>query len=318
MVDWRPSASLKHLQLRARVLGEIREFFRQRQVLEVDTPLLRPTAATDPHLDSIRVNGVFRADARDFYLQTSPEFAMKMLLAAGSGPIYQLGKAFRRDERGSCHNPEFTMLEWYRPGFDEQRLMDEVAELIKAVSGREVSSRLTYRELFQLQAGLDPHSCSEAALQDFALQHIDFAPNGYSRDELLHLLLAEVIEPRIQDDCFVHDFPACMAALARIANDAQGARVARRFELFMDGMEIANGYWELTDATEQRQRFAADLMERRRLGRDSLPVDERLLAALEAGLPDCAGVALGVDRLLMVMTGTRRIDEVLTAPLERP
>jgi len=315
----RPSESpAVMLQARADLLAAVRDFFRQRQVMEVETPLLGATTATDPHLDSIAVDDVFMQDSRRFFLQTSPEFAMKKLLAAGSGSIYQVCKAFRRDERGRRHHPEFTMLEWYRTGFDEQQLMDEVAELVSGITGRPAPRRTTYRQLFQQTLELDPHDCSDETLTQEAHRHIDFDSRGYSRDELLHLLLAEVVEPALVDDCFVYDFPTCLAALARIAPDISGVPVARRFELFMDGMEIANGYWELTDAAEQRRRFEADLDQRARLGRESLPLDEELVAALERGLPDCAGVALGLDRLLMIVSGARQIDDVLVGPLSTP
>lgn len=306
---------LSGLQLRARVLAEIREFFRQRQVLEVETPLLCPTTATDPHLDSISVAGVSNRDRRDFYLQTSPEFAMKKLLASGSGCIYQVCKAFRRDERSRRHNPEFTMLEWYRVGLDDHQLMDEVEELVTSITGRPAPERISYRQLFQRQLGLDPHRCSDAELECLAGQRLDFDASGYSRDDFLQLLLAEVIEPAMTGDCFVYDFPASMAALARVTRDRHGTPIARRFELFMAGMEVANGYWELTDAAEQRRRFQADLAQRHRLQREVLPVDAELLSALESGFPDCAGVALGLDRLLMVVAGAGAIDEVLSWPV---
>jgi len=315
MADWQPSATLSVLQLRARVLAQVREFFRQRQVLEVETPLLWPTTATDLHIDSILVTDGVDPEVGSLFLQTSPEFAMKKLLAAGSGSIFQLGKAFRRGERSRRHHPEFTLLEWYRVGFDDHRLMDEISELVGSLTGRPAPLRLSYREVFEQHLALDPHRCQFEELLAVARQHIDFQPAGYSRDDLLHLLLAEVIEPAMTSDYFIYDFPVSMAALARIVPDSRGVPVAKRFELFLAGMEIANGYWELTDAAEQRVRFVADLDQRRALGRELLPVDEQLLAALQAGLPDCAGVALGLDRLLMVMCDAGSIDEVLAFTL---
>ncbi|MCB1669897.1 MAG: EF-P lysine aminoacylase GenX [Pseudomonadales bacterium] len=318
MADWRPSAAIGLLQRRAVLLAEIREFFRQRQVLEVETPLLCATTATDPHLDSIRVTGVRYGDKGSYFLQTSPEFAMKKLLAAGSGSIFQICKAFRRDECGRRHNPEFTMLEWYRTGFDEHQLMDEVAELVGRITGRPAPERISYRQLFQRHLMLDPLTCDTEALLAAARRHVEFDATGYGRDDLLQLLLAEVLEPALDRDCFVYDFPPSMAALARVTDDDQGTPVGRRFELFMDGMEIANGYWELTDASEQEQRFKTDMELRLQLQRDELPVDQELLAALAAGLPDCAGVALGVDRLLMVATGADSIDAVLSFRGVRP
>ncbi|MEZ5489788.1 MAG: EF-P lysine aminoacylase EpmA [Gammaproteobacteria bacterium] len=315
MTESSQAVGLAGLQLRAGVLAEIREFFRQRQVLEVETPLLCPTTATDPHLDSISVAGVSNRDRRNFYLQTSPEFAMKKLLAGGSGCIYQVCKAFRRDERSRRHNPEFTMLEWYRLGLDDHQLMDEVEQLVTSLTGRPAPERISYRQLFLRQLGLDPHHCSDAELENLARQRLDFNASGYSRDDFLQLLLAEVIEPAMTGDCFVYDFPASMAALARVTPDPHGTPIARRFELFMGGMELANGYWELTDAAEQRRRFQADLAQRRQLQREEVPVDGELLSALESGLPDCAGVALGLDRLLMVVAGVGAIDEVLSWPV---
>ncbi len=237
---------------------------------------------------------------------------MKKLLAAGSGSIFQVCKAFRLEERSRRHNPEFTMLEWYRTGFDDRQLMDEVAELVGTVTGRPAPIRLSYRELFLQHLDLDPHACGTSDLLDAARRQLEFDAAGYSRDDLLHLLLAQVLEPAMAEDCFVYDFPASLAALARITTDRRGTPVARRFELFMDGMEIANGYWELTDPEEQRRRFVRDLEQRRRLQRKELPLDQELLEALESGLPDCAGVALGLDRLLMLVVGADSLEEVLS------
>jgi len=317
MADWQPSASIENLRLRAKVLAEIRAFFRDKGVLEVETPLLSLTTATDPHLESISVTGVFAGDSQEYFLQTSPEFAMKKLLAAGSGSIYQICKAFRQDERSRRHNPEFTMLEWYRTGIDEQQLMDEVEELARKTTGQKNFERITYRELFERQLGLDPHQCETGELLAAAKQRIDFNDSGYERDELLYLLLAEVIEPALTGNCFVYDFPTSMSALAATAPDSRGQPVARRFELFMGGMEIANGYLELLDPAEQQRRFQQDIDERARMQRRSLPVDNGLVAALDHGLPACAGVALGVDRLVMLAAGVDSIDQVTGFPLSR-
>lgn len=317
MRDWQPSASIENLQLRAGILAKIRQFFHSRGVLEVDTPLLSPTTATDPHLESISVSGIFSGDSREYFLQTSPEFAMKKLLAAGSGSIYQVCKAFRQDEASRRHNPEFSMLEWYRVGFDEHQLMNEVEELVVSVIGGEAPERTTYRELFEQHLGLDPHRCDTRDLLVAAKAHVDFDDSGYQRDELLHLLLAEVVEPALPRDCFVYDFPACMSALAATGTNRQGQTVARRFELFMGGMEIANGYFELVDADEQRQRFQHDIGQRAQMQRRNLPVDEELLAALEQGIPSCAGVALGIDRLVMLAADAESIDQVIAFGLTR-
>lgn len=317
MANWQPSASIDNIRLRAELLAKVREFFRVNGVMEVETPLLCSTTATDPHLESISVSKVYSGELREFFLQTSPEFAMKKLLAAGSGCIFQICKAFRQDEGSRRHNPEFTMLEWYRVGSDEHQLMDEVAELVEVVTGRLVAERLTYRELFQQHLAIDPHSCTRVQLLETANRHINFNNAGYTHDELLHLLLSEVIEPALNQDCFVYDFPANMAALAATGEDVQGVTIARRFELFMDGMEIANGYFELADASIQQRRFESDLEQRRAKQRRDLPIDFDLIAALEKGLPSCSGVALGVDRLLMLASGANSIDRVISFNLPR-
>lgn len=315
MVNWHASASLANLKLRAATLARIREFFYRREVLEVETPLLATATVTDPHLHSMAVAAVHPGNRGAHFLQTSPEFAMKRLLASGSGSIYQLCKAFRAQESGGRHNPEFTMLEWYRVGFDEWQLMDEVEALVRELVPCSAIARLSYAALFQQHLGIDPHVCDRSDLLALARARLDLHQADYSRDDLLQLLLAQVIEPSLVEPCLVYHFPASMAALARLTVDREGRTVARRFELFMEGMEIANGYFELTDAREQADRFAADNRQRRAMGLPAMPIDEKLLAALGAGIPDCAGVALGVDRLMMVMSGSRTIDKVLAFPL---
>ena len=313
---WGPSASLETLRARAAALSRIRAFFAARGVLEVDTPQLAPVSATDPLLDSIPAQP-FR-DGRHWYLQTSPEFLLKRLLAAGSGPIYQLGKCFRRGEAGPRHNPEFTMLEWYRPGFDLDALIGEVAALAGELVPGLPLLRAPYRELFRQHAGLDPFTDTDAALRAHAAA---LAPDaaGWDRDALLDLLFSARVEPQLGHGVLqvVTEFPASQAALARTQVDAQGDRVAARFELFMRGLEIANGYDELCDPVELRRRFEADNEERARRGLEVIPVDERLLAAMAHGLPDCSGVALGVDRLLMVALGKQRIEEVIAFGADR-
>jgi len=316
MANWKPSATISSLRERARILAEIRAFFAIRSVLEVETPLLSLTTATDPHLESISVKQIFASDEREFFLQTSPEFAMKKLLAAGSGSIYQLCKAFRQDERSKRHNPEFTLLEWYRIGLNEKQLMDEVQELVTTLTGSQPLQRLSYRQLFQQHLAIDPHSCTDLELLKIANKHIDFDGTGYRRDELQHLLMAQVIEPALGHDCFVFDFPANLAALATVETDEFGVKVARRFELFMSGMEIANGYLELADAAEQLQRFEQDKQLRSNMNRAELPIDTDLVNALEHGLPACSGVAVGVDRLMMLVLDAESIDEVMSFPLD--
>ena len=313
---WGPSASLDTLRARAAVLARIRAFFAARGVLEVDTPQLCPVSATDPLLDSVTARPFH--DGRDWYLQTSPEFPLKRLLAAGSGPLYQMGKCFRRGEAGPRHNPEFTMLEWYRPGFDLDTLIREVASLVAELLPGLPLRRATYRELFRRYAGIDPFNDTDASVQARALMLSPDAAH-WERDALLDLLFSAQVEPHLGAGCLevVTEFPASQAALARTCRDVAGDLVAARFELFMRGLEIANGYDELCDPAELRRRFEADNSERLRRGLVPVPVDERLLAAMTHGLPACSGVALGVDRLLMVALGKQRIDEVIAFSAER-
>jgi lysyl-tRNA synthetase class 2 len=321
--DWRPTAGLAALQGRAALLAEVRAFFAAAGVLEVETPLCASAAGTDPALRPLRTRytGPGHPQGLTLYLQTSPEFAMKRLLAAGSGPIYQVCKAFRDGEAGGRHNPEFTLLEWYRPGFDQHRLMDEVAALVRQCLGAPQlgEERISYRELFLQQLQLDPLVADPAQLQAIATARIPGSAGLQlpDRDAWLDLLLSALIEPRLGNAqlTFVFDYPASQAALARL--DAADPRAAARFELYYRGMELANGFHELGDADELRARFVADNAERRAAGEDELPLDERLLAALAHGLPDCAGVALGLDRLLMLKLGAERIAEVLAFPVER-
>lgn len=315
---WQPSADMATLQARAELLDQVRTFFRQRGVLEVETPLLCSSAGTDPQLQPIVVEAADRStEGSPRYLQTSPEFAMKRLLAAGSGPLYQICKAFREGDTGQRHNPEFTMLEWYRPGFDEQQLMDEVAQLVAPLLKLENIPRLSYRQVFCQLLDIDPHQASLEVLKALARTHIELQFDTDDRDVWLDLLFSHLIEPQLQQACFIHDYPASQAALARLAEDEQGTLVAKRFELLVGGMELANGYFELSDAAEQARRFQSDLAKRRELARPDVAVDQHLLAALAHGLPDCAGVALGLDRLLMLQLGLKDIAAVLSFDVSR-
>ena len=317
--DWLPSASLAALRARARWLALIREFFAEHGVLEVETPAMAHTGASDVHIASLATRCHGGATDGRFYLQTSPEFAMKRLLAAGSGPIYQVCRAFRDGESGRLHNPEFTLLEWYRPGFDCHALMDELDALISRVLGSVASSRrMTYRQAFVELGGLDPFEASTQALLSRAetrgLKLMEEGPG--ERDLALDFLFSHAVQPALGEGrVYVYDYPASQAALARVR--ASRPPVAERFELFLNGIEIANGYHELADAAEQRQRFHAEACARERLGLETMPVDERLLAALAHGLPDCAGVAVGLDRLFMVAAGETSIEAVMAFPIAR-
>lgn len=307
-MSWQPLASLEVIHQRAHVYQKIRSFFGVRGCLEVETPLLMPTTNSDLQVESISL----RLNSRDHYLQTSPEFAMKRLLAAGSDSIYQICHAFRGGEKGRRHNCEFSLLEWYRVGFDYRLLMDEIELLITSVSHSDcVFTRLSYRQLFQQYLQLDIESVSLSQLRDCCSSLADASDSsGLDFDECLDLLLAVVIAAQMQGYQFVYDYPISQAALARPCAD--NPAYAERFELFHDGLELANGYSELTDAVQQRQRFQKDNLRRAALGLPRHALDENLLAALQAGLPECAGVALGLDRLLMVLLGLDSIEQCLS------
>lgn len=317
--DWRPSASAARLAQRAQRLTLAREFFAARAVLEVDTPLVVNAAVSDVHIHAAQVH--LEASGAPLYLHTSPEYAMKRLLAAGSGDIYQICHVVRGFESGRLHNPEFTLIEWYRCGFALAQLMDEVEVLVRQLIGARAvtyeSERLSYRQAFQRELGLDPLHMSSAQLRA-AAQPLGFAGAAHStRDELLELLMGAAVGPRLGHGAltFVHGYPASQAALARL--DPQDTNTAQRFELYCEGIELANGFHELGAAAEQRARFVADNAERQRRGLPVAALDERLLAALAAGLPDCCGVALGFDRTLMLASGATSIDEVLPFPTAR-
>jgi lysyl-tRNA synthetase class 2 len=307
---WQPGATPAALAARAGLLTRIREFFQQRGVLEVETPLLGAGTVTDPNITPIA--------CADRWLQTSPEYAMKRLLAAGSGPIYQICKAFRHAEAGSRHNPEFTLLEWYRPGFSLADLIVEVGELVSGILGRQDWHRCSYQQLFQDYLQLDPFTVDSANLAAFARERLDLSFEPDNRDVWLDLLLSHLIEPQLAERglLFVYDYPPTQAALARLRRDGEHV-VAERFELYADGVELANGYCELTDAAEQAARFARDNELLIQAGSAPRAVDHRLLQALEQGLPACSGVALGLDRLLMVLTGAASLAEVMSFDWDR-
>lgn len=327
MTDWRPSASLDILKLRARMLAEIRAFFSERGLLEVETPYLSSAATPDPALASLatRYTGPLYPRGQNLYLHTSPEFPMKRLLAAGSGSIYQICKVFRDGESGRLHNPEFTLIEWYRVGFNHLALMDEVEALVRKVFADRVAlldtQRLRYREAFERYTGLNPHSAHATDFAQTARAHgieppASLDPHG-EEDAWRDLLLTHIIEPQLGQGrlSFLYDYPASQASLARVR--AGDPPLAERFELYFNGVELANGFHELADAQEQRTRFQRQLQARTTAGQAGMPLDEKLLQALEQGLPACAGVALGFDRLVMLAAGLKSIQETLAFPIDR-
>jgi lysyl-tRNA synthetase class 2 len=318
MNDWRPTASVATLRRRAAALQTTREFFAARAVLEVETPVLVNAPVSDLNIGNVKAE--MPGQAGPLFLHTSPEYAMKRLLAAGSGDIFQVCHVFRGAERGRQHNPEFTMVEWYRLGFSLEQLMHEVADLVRAVLGRDLPVELvSYREAVRRHAGFDPLDADIEELQRGAQAlGLDSQRSRESaRDELLDLIVGAQVGPALGAGSltFLHRYPASQAALARL--DADDPRLALRFELYHHGIELANGYHELSDAAEQRMRFVTDQQSRKARGLPVAPLDQHLLAALDAGLPDCAGVALGFDRVLMLATDAASIEDVLAFPTER-
>jgi len=310
---WRPTASISTLAIRAQMLRAAREYFAATRTLEVETPTLSHAAVSDVHLASVKAT----ACGEQRYLHTSPEYAMKRLLAAGSGDIWQIARVYRDEEAGRWHNPEFTLIEWYRVGIDHHELMNDVERLIAAMLPPSVSfdrsERMTYRDAVQLHSGVDPLSDSDEMLcAALANANID-VPRGLERerDALLDLIMSVLVGPRLGQErlTFIYDYPASQAALARV----RGA-VASRFEAYWRGIELANGFHELADASEQRKRFEQDLALRTERGLAAPPLDERFLQALEHGMPECAGVALGFDRLVMCVIGATHIEEVIAFP----
>ena len=322
--DWRPSAGFDALRLRAALNARIRGFFAGRDVTEVETPVLSVAGNTDPNLAAFSLQFSGRTDGapRTRWLRTSPEYPLKRLLAAGFGDCYELGRVFRDGEAGGRHNPEFTMLEWYRVGFDHRALIHEAAALVSAalaLVGRTATLvEVDYHDLYRRQLGVDPHTASEDELRR-ALGDVVIDPVGLTRDDWLDLLMTHRLQPRFPPDQLlaIHDYPASQCALARLRDDGDGRVVAERFELYLGALEIANGYHELADAREQARRFDNDLRLRTLRGVPMPPHDARLVAAMAAGFPDCAGVAVGIDRLLMAMLGTERIADVLAFDFAR-
>lgn len=317
-MNWQPTATIEQLKQRADIVQTIRQFFAQRNVMEVDTPAMSHATVTDIHLHTFQTEfvGPGYADGRKLYFMTSPEFHMKRLLAAGSGCIYQICKSFRNEENGRYHNPEFTMLEWYRVGFDHHQLMDEMDAMLQLVLQCGQAERMTYQQAFLKVLGVCPLEASMAELKTAAasLGLSDIADPEDDRDTLLQLLFSVGVEEKIGQcvPVFVYDFPASQAALAKI--NAQDPRVADRFEVYFKGIELANGFHELDNPTEQLKRFEEDNAKRIEMGIATQPIDHHLIAALESGLPQCAGVALGVDRLIMLSLECDHIDQVTAFP----
>ena len=315
---WQPSANIENLLKRAKIIAEIRRFFTDRGLLEVETPVLSEFGVTDLHLSTFSTEFIapFDALSKTLWLGTSPEYQMKRLLAAGSGPIFQISKVFRNEEAGNRHNPEFTMLEWYRPHFDMYRLINEVDDLLQQILDCLPAESMSYQFAFQEYVGLDPLSATRKELMEAARQQNFIAEEDEDRDTLLQFLFSEMVEPKIglNAPVVIYHFPSSQAALAQLSPEDQ--RVAERFEFYYKGVELANGFHELTDADEQRRRFEQDNRQRQKAGLPLRAIDERFLGALQAGMPNTAGVALGVDRLVMIALGVETIKEVISFSIE--
>lgn len=316
--SWAPGCRIEALHFRAEVLRKVRAFFAERQVLEVETPLLCQATVTDPHLDSIGAHVHITGRKEYRYLQTSPEYAMKRLLAAGSGSIYQICKAFRDGEQGRRHNCEFTMLEWYRPGVDLFGLMSEISDLLRMLGLSLQTEYLTYEQAFIRYAKVNPFDDTLTVLQERAHAVSGIDREVLDRRDCLDIILTHLVEPElgVSAPVFLWGYPVDQAALAKTGR-ADDREVALRFELYINGIELANGYDELVDGVEQRRRFVEDNRQRCLLGKREMPVDDRLLRALEFGMPACSGVALGFDRLLMILQNLEQIDQVMAFTQDR-
>ena len=313
---WQPSAQCDRLAQRAQLLAQIRAFFAARDVMEVQSPLMARAGVTCCHIDNFttRYQGPLAPEGVTLYLQSSPEYAMKRLLAQGSGPIYQLGPVFRNGEYGRYHNPEFTLLEWYRPHFDHHALMAEIAALLQHIGVRQPAVFIRYAQAFHDTLDIDVMSATVEQLTALAKAHGIVIDGPLDKDDWLELLLTHCVQPKLHHPVyFLYDYPASQAALAQLAPD--NPQVAQRFECFIEGVEIANGYHELCDETLLRERLYAENAQRQAKGLPTQQIDERFLAAHAAGLPPCAGVALGVDRVLMCLVQAQHIKEVLAFDL---
>jgi len=310
---YKNSASIKTLKKRAEILARIREFFAKRNVLEVETQALSHATVTDPHIKSISADfqNFGSSEKQTLYLQTSPEYAMKRLLVRGSGSIYQICKAYRQGEIGKQHQPEFTMLEWYRVGFNHHDLMDEMSEFFQEVLSISNTERKTYLDVFTQYLNINPHTASAKDLSTIAKSKGLSIEGEYDKNTWLDVLFSKHIEPNlgVSSPVFVYDYPDSMAALAKVRHEKY--KLASRFEVYFRGVELANGFHELQDAMEQRARFKKDLEYRKKSNLENLDIDEHFLNDLEQGLPDCAGVALGVDRLIMLALSYDKISDVV-------
>ncbi len=324
-MSWQPTLSWKNAKKRAQILQQIRRFFNERNVVEVETPALSQGTVTDVHLDafSSRYNFLSDSDAAQsvaLYLQTSPEFHMKRLLASGYGCIFQIAKAFRHEEAGRYHNPEFTLLEWYRVGFDHFDLMKEVAELLKSILGCTEPLQISYQQLFIEHVGVDPLLATREQLLMLITENnklSDWLVLEQDVDILLQFVFSEIIEKKIgiEKPYFVYNFPKSQASLAKICPDDH--RVAQRFECYYKGVELVNGFNELTDADDQLQRFHEDNNKRKQINLAEKPVDHNFISALSFGLPQCSGVALGIDRLIILALNVDHIEHVLSFPVKK-
>ena len=324
-MNWQPSMSWENAQKRAAVIATVREFFNVRNVLEVETPALSQGTVTDVYLDALTCEYNFLAESSidesdTLYLQTSPEYHMKRLLASGYGCIYQIAKAYRHEEFGRYHNPEFTMLEWYRIGFNQFDLMSEVVELLKSVLACNEPLLTSYQDIFIKTVAIDPLTATFNELCELLTQHeksADWLIESGDTDQLLQFIFTEIIEPTIgiNEPQFIYNFPVAQASLAKISED--DSRVAERFECYYQGIELANGFNELTDANEQLKRFQEDNSKRQAQGLPERPIDKRFIAALSHGLPQCSGVALGIDRLVMLAIDAKSISEVQSFRMDR-
>ena len=319
---WRPGCSIELIHLRARLLHEIRLFFYAENVLEVETPILSQAVGTDPYLDFFSTSQQ-QSKEENLYLQTSPEFAMKRMLAANTGSIYQITKAFRKGESGRLHNPEFTMLEWYRLGFDLQQLMDDIELLLnRFLPDKRFSAtaqRVRYADIFQQYTGLNALQFDQFEYQAASNklgfpEAIKLCANEHNT--WLDFLFSHIVQQHLGEAglCMVYDYPACLPSLARL--NSENPLLVERVEVFIQGIELGNGYYELTDSQQQTNRFEQEILLRKKNGAEKVNKDERLLAALQSGLPDCSGIAIGLDRLLMIISQQDSIDKVLAFPIE--